>query len=156
MATHRRYWLMKSEPDECSIEDLERDGRVSWFGVRGYQARNYMRDEMHEGDLVVFYHSSAKEIGPAGIARVASLPYPDPTQFARSSPYFDPKSRKGDPRWVMVDVAFVEKFPKILTRERMKGEGSLSRMMLWSHARLSIMPLTKKEFDAIARLARKR
>ncbi len=143
---------MKSEPEEYSIEDLERDGKGAWTGVRGYQARNYMRDEMQKGDLVVFYHSSAKEIGPAGIAKVASSPYPDPTQFDEKSPYFDPKSEKKAPRWTLVDVAFVKRFPRLVTRERMKSERSLEKMMLWTHARLSITPITKKEFDTIVRL----
>ena len=146
------HWLMKSEPDAYSIDDLRRDRVHFWDGVRNYQARNYMRDEMRVGDMVVFYHSSAKEVGPAGIAKVASLPYPDHTQFDPASPYFDPKSKKEDPRWIMVDVRFVKRFPRIVSREAMKRTKALDGMMLWKYMRLSITPLTAKEFDAIVRL----
>ncbi|WP_348752334.1 EVE domain-containing protein, partial [uncultured Aquincola sp.] len=95
---------MKSEPDECSIDDLVRLGRVPWTGVRNYQARNFMRDAMQPGDGVLFYHSSCPEPGIAGLARVAGTAYPDATQFDPASPYFDPKSRPDAPRWLHVDV----------------------------------------------------
>jgi predicted RNA-binding protein with PUA-like domain len=89
-----KYWLMKSEPDELSIDGLRKIGTSPWTGVRGYQARNFMRDDMRKGDLVIFYHSSAKEVGPAGVAKIVSLPYPDFTQFDSNSEYFDPKNKK--------------------------------------------------------------
>lgn len=108
-----RYWLMKSEPDEASIDDLARAGTLPWTGVRNYQARNFMRDTMRPGDGVLFYHSSCPEPGIAGLAEVCSLPYPDPTQFDPASPYYDAKSNPEAPRWSLVDVRFVEKSPLI-------------------------------------------
>ena len=146
---------MKSEPDELSILGLQKLKKSPWTGVRGYQARNYMRDEMQIGDRVIFYHSSTKEVGPAGIAKVASLPYPDFSQFDKASNYFDPKSRKEKPTWVMVDVQFVKKFPRIISRDAMKKEKALANMLLWKYMRLSITPLTKSEFDCIIKLAAK-
>ena len=106
-----RYWLMKSEPDEFSIDDLAaaKNRTTPWFGVRNYQARNFMRDQMRLGDRVFFYHSSCPEPGIAGIAEVSAQAYPDATQFDRKSPYYDPKSLREAPRWVNVDVKFVEK-----------------------------------------------
>src|SRR5512134_857193 len=106
-----KYWLMKSEPDECSIDDaLAAPGStIPWTGVRNYQARNYMRDAMQPGDGVLFYHSSCDEPGIAGLAEVASAPYPDPTQFDRKSPYYDPKSDRAAPRWICVDVRALKK-----------------------------------------------
>ena len=94
------YWLMKSEPDEVSIDDLASQGQLPWFGVRNYQARNFMRDEMQLGDLAFFYHSSCPEPGIAGICRIASLPYPDETQFLAENPYFDRKASRDNPRWL--------------------------------------------------------
>lgn len=155
MATPPKYWLMKSEPDEVSIDDLKRLKKAPWTGVRGYQARNYMRDKMTKGDMVIFYHSSAKEVGPAGVAKVASLPYPDFTQFDTDSKYFDIKSKKEKPTWVMVDVQFVKKFPNVISRDTMKKAKALEGMALWKYMRLSITPLTKKEFDTILKLATK-
>ena len=140
---------MKSEPDELSIDDLRKIKRSPWTGVRGYQARNFMRDEMTIGDMVIFYHSSVMPAGPAGIAKVASLPYPDHTQFDTGSKYFDPKATKEKPRWFMVDVSFVKKFPRVISRDELRNVSALKGVMLWTHARLSIIPLTKKEFDAI-------
>jgi predicted RNA-binding protein with PUA-like domain len=153
MSSAVKYWLMKSEPDEVSIDDLMSRKKVAWTGVRGYQARNFMRDEMEIGDLVIFYHSSTKEVGPAGVANVASLPYPDHTQFDKKSEYYDPKSKKEHPTWVMVDVEFVKKFPRIISRDELRSLKPLSGMMLWSHMRLSIIPLSRKEFDAIISLS---
>ncbi|MBT8098984.1 MAG: EVE domain-containing protein, partial [Gammaproteobacteria bacterium] len=101
------YWLMKSEPDAYSIDDLERDGREMWDGIRNYQARNMMRDDMRPGDGVLFYHSSCKIPAVVGIARVASEAYADPTQFDETSKYYDPKSDPADPRWCLVDIEFV-------------------------------------------------
>jgi predicted RNA-binding protein with PUA-like domain len=148
-----QHWLMKSEPDEVSIDDLKSQKKAPWTGVRGYQARNYMRDNMQKGDLVIFYHSSAKEVGPAGVAKVCSLPYPDFTQFDPSSKYFDTKSKKEKPTWIMVDVKFVKKFPNVISRDAMKKVKALEGMALWKYMRLSITPLTKKEFDTILKLS---
>src|SRR3954470_9437106 len=113
------YWLMKSEPDECSITDVANapGHRVPWIGVRNYQARNYMRDQMRVGDGVLFYHSSCPEPGVVGIGRVASTPYPDPTQFQKKSKYYDAKSTKEEPRWVLVDVQVTKKIPIISLQE---------------------------------------
>ena len=109
------YWLMKSEPEDYSIDDLKRDGREPWDGIRNYQARNMMRDDMRIGDKVFFYHSNCKEPGIVGISSVASEPYPDPTQFDPESKYFDPKSDTDNPRWMLVDVEFVRKLKKSIT-----------------------------------------
>ena len=148
------FWLMKSEPEVFSIDDLKKKKRWYWDGVRGYQARNYMRDDMQVGDMVIFYHSNANPIGPAGIARVVRTSYPDHTQFNPASPYFDPKATKEVPRWHMVDVAFVKKFPRTITRDELKKASALKRLMLWSHSRLSITPLSEKEFEAIVSLSK--
>lgn len=146
---------MKSEEDDVSIDDLKHMKRVAWYGVRNYQARNYMRDDMQIGDMVLFYHSNGKPSGPAGVARVVSIPYSDNTQFDSSSPYFDPKSKTLGARWVMVDVEFIEKFPKVILRESLKESPALSGLYLWSRPRLSIMPLTKTEFETILSIGRK-
>ena len=110
-----RYWLMKSEPDEFSIDDLAaaKDQTTPWFGVRNYTARNFMRDQMRVGDRVFFYHSSCPEPGIAGIAEVSSTAYPDATQFDKKNPHYDPKSSRDAPRWVNVDVKFVERIPLV-------------------------------------------
>ena len=112
---------MKSEPDAYSIDDLERDGREKWDGIRNYQARNMMRDDMRIGDSVFFYHSNCKEPAIVGIARVASEPYPDPTQFDPESNYYDPKSSPDDPRWCLVDVEFVRKLAQPITLAALKA-----------------------------------
>ncbi|MGI9237356.1 MAG: EVE domain-containing protein [Woeseiaceae bacterium] len=147
------YWLMKSEPDAYSIDDLERDGREMWDGIRNYQARNTMRDDMKIGDEVFFYHSSCKQPGIVGIARVASAPYPDPTQFDRTSKYFDAKSKKEDPRWCLVDVEFVRKTTRPIALTEIKAEKSLDDMVLTRKGnRLSIMPVAKKHWNKILSL----
>jgi predicted RNA-binding protein with PUA-like domain len=148
-----RYWLIKSEPDAYSIDDLERDGTEHWDGVRNYQARNIMRDEMTVGDRVLFHHSNAKPPGVAGIAEVASGPYPDHTQFDPESNYFDETSDPADPRWIMVDVRFVEKFPRVVGLPELKKHAALADMVLLNRSRLSVQPVSKKEFDYIVRLA---
>jgi len=147
---------MKSEPDAYSIDDLKRDKVHCWDGVRSYQARNSMRDQMHKGDGIIFYHSSAETIGAVGVAKVVSLPYPDHTQFNPKSHYFDAKSKKENPTWIMVDVRFVKKFSQTVTRDAMKREHSLSGMLLWKYNRLSIVELTLKEFDTITELGKKK
>jgi predicted RNA-binding protein with PUA-like domain len=145
-----RYWLMKSEPDAYSIDDLERDGRDMWDGIRNYQARNMMRDDMRVGDEAFFYHSSCKEPGIVGIMKVASEPYPDPTQFDPESKYFDPKSTPEDPRWILVDVAFVRKLSRPVTLAELKAQDGLDGMVLLRRGnRLSIMPVEQRHWDLI-------
>ncbi|MBC8023330.1 MAG: EVE domain-containing protein [Burkholderiales bacterium] len=150
------YWLMKSEPDEFSIDDLAaaRKQTTPWFGVRNYQARNFMRDHMKVGDGVLFYHSSCPEPGVAGIARVASKARPDASQFDRKSEYHDPKSKRDDPRWMLVDVKLVSKTRHMPLTE-MRGHKELSGMRtLRPGNRLSITPVTDAEWSFIvARLA---
>ena len=147
------YWLMKSEPDAYSIEDLERDGREMWDGIRNYQARNMMRDDMKIGDEVFFYHSNCKEPGIVGIARVASEPYPDPTQFDKRSKYYDPKSDSENPRWCLVDVEFVRRTKRNISLSELKDQKSLEDMILVRKGnRLSIMPVSKKHWNRILSL----
>jgi predicted RNA-binding protein with PUA-like domain len=146
------YWLMKSEPDEVSIDDLVRDKRVPWFGVRNYQARNFMRDEMQVGDGVLFYHSSCPEPGVAGLAEVCSAAYPDATQFDPKSKYFDPRSTRESPRWMNVDVKAVRK-TRLLPLSEMRETQALASMRLLQRGnRLSITPVTAAEWRAVTRL----
>ncbi len=147
------YWLMKSEPDVYSIDHLERDGREPWDGIRNYQARNFMRDDMKVGDKAFFYHSNAKEVGIVGTMTIASEPYDDPTQFNKKSKYFDPKSSKDKPRWQLVDVEFESKFPRVVTLAELKANPKLADMRLVQKGnRLSIMPVTRKEWDTILKM----
>lgn len=149
-----RYWLIKSEPDVFGIDDLERVGREPWNGVRNYQARNFMRDEMEVGDLALFYHSNAKPPGVVGIARVASAPYADNLQFDPKSEYYDEKSNPDDPRWVMVDFAFERKFPEMVTLDQLKAEKSLDGMLVTKRGtRLSITPVEPKHFRKVCAMA---
>lgn len=148
-----RYWLMKSEPDAYSIDDLERDGTEHWDGIRNYQARNIMRDDMEVGDRVLFYHSNAKPPGVAGIAEIASGPYPDHTQFDPDAKYFDPKSNPDDPRWIMVDVKFVEKLPRLVGLPELKAYPELADMVLLNRSRLSVQPVTPEEYAFIVEVA---
>ena len=144
-----QYWLMKSEPDELSIADLAERKCWHWDGVRNYEARNFMRDKMRIGDKVLFYHSSVPPLGVVGIARVASLPYPDHTQFDKRSKYFDPKATKEKPIWHMVDVSFEKMFSAKITRDALQKIPGFKNALLWKRPRLSIVPLTKEEFDAV-------
>ena len=147
------YWLMKSEPAECSVDDaLAAPGAtVPWVGVRNYQARNFMRDAMKVGDGVLFYHSSCAEPGIVGIARVASSPHPDPTQFDSKSPYHDPKARREEPRWQLVDVQVLRKIPK-LTLPEMRDRTELADMLVLKKGnRLSITPVEARHWKAIAK-----
>lgn len=143
-----RYWLMKSEPNVYSIDDLRRDKRTAWNGVRNYQARNHMR-AMKKGDLVLFYHSSADPTGVAGVAKVVKEAYPDPTQFDRKSEYHDPKSPKDDPRWWLVDVAFVARFSEPVPLAAIKADKRLAEMVLVNNSRLSVQPVREKEFERV-------
>ncbi|GIL05234.1 MAG: EVE domain-containing protein [Betaproteobacteria bacterium] len=148
-----RYWLMKSEPDECSIDDAlaAPGGIVPWTGVRNYQARNYMRDEMRIGDGVLFYHSSCDEPGIAGLAEVASGPYPDPTQFDRASEYFDAASKREAPRWMLVDIRALKK-TRLVPLAELRAHRELANMAVLRRGnRLSITPVTADEWRFITR-----
>lgn len=147
------HWLIKSEPDVFSIEDLERVGREPWTGVRNYQARNFMWHEMKPGDLALFYHSNAKPSGIAGIAKVVGAPYPDPTQFDAKSEYFDAKSTRENPRWWLVDFEFVDRFSEIVPLETLKQDTELCEMMVCQRGtRLSINPVSAKHFKRACKL----
>ncbi len=148
------YWLMKSEPDECSIDDAlaAPDATVPWTGVRNYQARNFMRDDMRVGDGVLFYHSSCPEPGIAGVARVASAARVDPTQFDPGSPYHDAKSTPESPRWQLVDVQALRK-TRVLGLAELRAEPALADMRVLQRGnRLSITPVTAAQWRAIGRL----
>jgi predicted RNA-binding protein with PUA-like domain len=152
------YWLMKSEPDEVSVDDAlaAPDQTVAWTGVRNYQARNFMRDMMRLGDGVLFYHSSCPQPGIAGIAEVASTAYPDPTQFDKKSPYYDPKSDQEQPRWMLVDVKVTQKI-QLLALSVLREQDELADMILLRKGnRLSVMPDTTDEWQFITKkLAKK-
>jgi predicted RNA-binding protein with PUA-like domain len=152
----KQYWLMKSEEDVYSIRHLEGDGTTCWEGVRNYEARNLMRDQMRVGDSVLFYHSNAKPPGVAGIARVCKRAYPDHYAFDKKNPYFDPKSDPENPRWFMVDVEFVEAFSAVVSLNEIKAEAGLADMALLKKLRLSVQPVTKEEFRVIRRMGRRR
>ena len=147
------HWLMKSEPDVYSIEDLESDKTTCWEGVRNYKARNLMR-EMEVGDLVLFYHSNAKPPGVAGIARVGREAYPDRFSWDPASRYFDPKSTPDQPRWFMVDVEFVERFPRLVSLHTLKQTEGLEEMMVTKPTRFSVQPVTPDEFRIVVSLGR--
>ena len=148
------YWLMKSEPDVYSIDDLKRDKVTPWEGVRNYQARNNMRDLIKKGDLVLYYHSRLQPMGIAGIGIVNREAYPDFTAWDKKSNYYDPKTDKNNPRWVMVDVAFKEKFKNLVTLEEVKEIPVLKSMVLLNNTRLSVQPVDKKHFDIIYKLGK--
>jgi predicted RNA-binding protein with PUA-like domain len=151
------YWLMKSEPDVFSIDDLKRDGSTTWEGVRNFTARNFMRDAMLLGDLVLYYHSNAEPSGVAGLAKVSKLAYPDPTQFDKKSEYYDATAKKDEPRWLMVEVAFVEKFPTLVSLETLKKDKALAKMLVVQKGqRLSVQPVEGKHFDRVVALGRKK
>ena len=147
------YWLMKSEPDVFSIDDLQTKKNEVWDGVRNYQARNYMRDEMKVGDLVLFYHSNAKPPGAAGVARISKTKVVDPTQFDKKSEYYDEKSNTEDPRWICVEVQFKEKFDRLVPLAELREQKKLKDMLLLKRGqRLSIQPLKKIEFETVSKL----
>ena len=152
-----RYWLMKSEPDEASIDHAlaAPDRTLPWTGVRNYQARNFMRDDMRVGDGVLFYHSSCAEPGIAGIAEVASACYPDPTQFDPASPYHDPKSAQENPRWLLVDVRALRK-TRLIPLAELRAHPALGAMQILRRGnRLSITPVSADEWEFIVeRLAK--
>ncbi|HKJ32629.1 MAG TPA: EVE domain-containing protein [Balneolales bacterium] len=149
--SERQYWLMKSEPNEYSIDDLEnnKNQTAKWTGIRNYEARNIMRDRMKIGDGVFFYHSNIKKPEIAGTMNVSSKPYPDPTQFDPDSHYFDPKSTEENPRWMLVDVTFTQKFEPAIIRDQLKETGEFSEMALFKRRRLSVQPVTEEEWMKI-------
>ena len=155
MTARKRYWLMKSEPDAFSIDDLQRVGTEPWNGVRNYQARNFMRDGMKVDDGVLFYHSNAKVPGVVGVARVASAAYPDETQFDPKSPYYDPKASREQPRWFLVDVAFERKLDRVVALEEIKqhadalGEGF---PLTARGSRLSVFPVSAAQWKLLLSL----
>ncbi|MCA9365579.1 EVE domain-containing protein [Candidatus Kaiserbacteria bacterium] len=150
-----KYWLMKSEPDCYSIDDLKKDKVEMWDGVRNYQVRNMMRDEIKVGDLALFYHSNAgKETGVVGTMKVAKEAYPDPTQFDMKSDHPDPKSNPENPRWLCVDVKFQSKFDRTITLSELKNDPFFASMTLVQKGnRLSVMPIKKSEFNKIVKLS---
>jgi predicted RNA-binding protein with PUA-like domain len=151
-----RYWLMKSEPEEFSIDDLERVGVEPWSGVRNYQARNFMRDGMRVGDGILFYHSNCAEPGVAGLAEVRSEAYPDPTQFERRSDYYDPASTREAPRWLLVDVGFRRKLERTVTLAELKDREELGDFALIRRGnRLSVLPVTRAQWNFILSLEKK-
>jgi len=144
------YWLIKSEPKVYSIDDLKRDKKTHWDGVRNYQARNLMRDEMKKGDLVLFYHSNADPNAVVGICEIVKEAYPDHTAFDPKDKHFDPKSKKESPVWFMVDVKYMKKFKRPVTLKEIKENTKLSEMRLVQRGnRLSVMPIDKKEYEEI-------
>lgn len=152
----KRFWLMKCEPSVYSIDDLKRDQTTHWSGVRNYQARNFMRDQMRKEDLALFYHSNAAPSGVSGIAMICREAYPDFTALDPKSPYYDPKSTREKPIWMMVDVQFMEKFPHFISLSELKSTKSLSRMLVLKRGtRLSIQPVDEKHFEIVKNLGAK-
>ena len=152
-----KYWLMKCEPAAYTIDDLQRDGTTSWEGVRSYQARNFMRDEMRPGDKVLFYASNADPSGVTGLAMISGEAYPDRFATKKGHKYYDPKSTADNPIWYMVDIRFAEKFPAIVPLETLKGTPGLEKMVVTQKgSRLSIQPVTKEEYDIVVKLGRKK
>lgn len=153
-----RYWLLKTEPDDFSIDDLERVGKEPWSGVRNYQARNSMRDDMKVGDKVLVYHSSCEVPGVYGVGRVVSEAYPDPTQFDKRSDYHDPKSTRENPRWVLRDIAFERKLKAPVTLAKIKehAAGLEGMVLLQTGNRLSVMPVEKAHYDKVLKMEKKR
>lgn len=153
----KRYWLVKSEPEVYSIHDLEKDGVSGWEGVRNYTARNFMRDSMKEGDLVLYYHSNANPPGVAGLAKVHGEPVPDPSQFDKKSEYYDATSKKDDPRWMMCRIAFVEVFKEFVPLDVLKEDKSLVGMpVLQKGQRLSVQPVSPEHFARVLKLGKAR
>jgi predicted RNA-binding protein with PUA-like domain len=150
-----RYWQIKSEPDVFSIDDLakEKKGTTCWDGVRNYQARNFLRDDFKKGDKVIFYHSNAEPPSAAGLCEVVREGYPDHTAFDPASAHYDPKSRKDSPAWITVDIKFIKKFPRSVSINEIRQNKKLQEMLLIQRGnRLSVMPLTKEEFEEIVRM----
>jgi len=148
------YWLMKSEPGVYSIDDLQRDGKTTWEGVRNYQARNFMRDQMQLGDQVLFYHSNAEPPGIAGLAQVCRTAFPDPTALDPTHTYYDPKATPSNPIWLMVELEFVAKFPRLIGLPELKAHPGLTDMLVIQRgSRLSVQPVAPEHFRLIQQLA---
>lgn len=149
------YWLFKTEPDAFSIDDLKNAPKQTtlWEGVRNYQARNFMRDSVKVGDSVLIYHSSCKHVGVAGIAEVTHEAYPDPTQFDLSSDYYDAKATSDKPRWVVVEVTYQSHLNKLVSLKDIKANNNITEIVLKKGGRLSIMPVTKNDWDEIIKMA---
>lgn len=144
------YWLMKSEPSVYSIDDLKKDQKTYWDGVRNYQARNFMRDQMKVGDLVLFYHSNAEPSGIGGVARICKAGYPDFSAWDKKDIHYDPKSTKEKPVWFMVDVEFVEKFKNFVSLESLKANPKLKNMVVVQKgSRLSVQPVLAEHFELV-------
>jgi len=153
----KRYWLMKCEPEAYAIEDLERDGTATWEGVRNFQARNSMRDDMKVGDGVLFYASNAEPSGVTGLAEISREAYPDPYAFKKGHKYFDPKSDPENPTWMMVDIRFVARFAEIIPLAILKETPGLEKMVVTQKgSRLSVQPVTQEEFEIVKRLGQKK
>jgi len=151
-----KYWLMKCEPSAYNIDRLARDGTTSWEGVRNYQARNFMRDDMKTGDKVLFYASNADPSGVSGLAEISREAYPDKFARKKGHAYYDPKATADDPIWYMVDLRFVERFPKVIPLETLKTTPGLEEMVVTKKgSRLSIQPVTKGEYEVVVKLGRK-
>lgn len=151
-----QYWLMKSEPEVYSIDDLRKDGRTYWDGVRNYQARNFMRDKMKPGDLVFFYHSNAEPPGIAGIAEVVKAGYPDPSAFDKKDIHYVPDSHPEKPVWYVVDIQFKKKFDRVLSLDDIrKIKGTEKMPLLQRGQRLSVQPVAASEWNAILKAAGK-
>lgn len=152
----KKYWLVKSEPGAYSIDDLARDKKTHWDGVRNYQARNFMRDDMKKGDQVLFYHSNAEPTAVVGICEVVKEGYPDFTAFDPEEKHFDSKSNNENPTWMMVDIKLIKKFKRPITLKEIKENSKLQDMRLVQRGnRLSVMPVEKKEVDLIIKLSEK-
>ena len=150
MKKEKKYWLIKSEPETYGIEHLQADKKTAWTGVRNFLARNYMRDEMQIADQVLFYHSSCKVPGVYGVAKVASAPYPDPTQFDKSSDYYEPRATKDKPVWYLVDIALVKKLKEPVTLTDIRANPKLKALaILQPGSRLSITPVAPEHFAEI-------
>ncbi|HET9135867.1 MAG TPA: EVE domain-containing protein [Candidatus Kapabacteria bacterium] len=148
------YWLLKTEPTSYSIDDLERDGKTDWTGVRNYAARNFLRDSMSKGDLAFFYHSSADVIGIVGIAEISSDAQPDPTAWDKKDSHFDPKSSPANPIWYSRDIKFKKKFKNPILLSDLRNVKGLDKMILLQKgSRLSVQPVTEKEWDVVTKVA---
>jgi predicted RNA-binding protein with PUA-like domain len=153
----RKYWLMKCEPGAYAIGDLARDKTAGWEGVRNFQARNFMRDDMQVGDGVLFYASNADPSGVTGLAEIVRAGYPDPFAFKKGHAYFDPDSSKDKPTWYTVDIGYVDTFPSIVPLETLKSTKGLEDMVVTRKgSRLSVQPVTKAEYDIVCRLGRQK